>query len=179
MQALEAVAWSGRPPQLGAMIETPAAAARTPEIATVADFLSIGTNDLVQYTLGLDRELPVASTLAAADPRVLGHVAEIVDAAHAAGLQVEVCGEAAGEPEVAALLIGIGADELSASPARLDRIRATIRSISSADAHTAAIAARSAASAPAALEVARELLGSGQPSDELGKALDGLGSVLA
>ena len=179
MQALEAVAWSGRPPQLGAMIETPAAAGRTAEIATVADFVSIGTNDLVQYTLGLDRELPAASTLAAADPQVLARIAEIVDAAHEAGLQVEVCGEAAGEPEVAALLVGIGADELSASPARLDRIRATIRSFSAADARAAADTARSADSALAALEIARSLLRSGKPGDEVGQALDGLGSVLA
>src|SRR5204862_313170 len=77
LAALDSAGWTGRAPQLGAMIETPAAAGRAGEIAAVADFLSIGTNDLVQYTLGLDRDLPLASTRAAADPEVLGHIAEV------------------------------------------------------------------------------------------------------
>src|ERR687887_287373 len=102
-RALLALAAAEAPyPALGAMIETPAAARRAAEIAREADFLSIGTNDLVQYTLGLDRELPVASTLAAADPEVLRHVAAVAAAGQRAGLPVEVCGEAAGEPPLAA-----------------------------------------------------------------------------
>jgi phosphoenolpyruvate-protein kinase (PTS system EI component) len=123
---------------LGAMIETPTAAARAVEIAAVSDFVSIGTNDLVQYTLGLDRDRPLASAATAAEPAILRLVQEIVSAAHAAGRPVEVCGEAAGEPEVARLLVGLGVDELSVAPARLDEIRATVRDVSAADAAAAA-----------------------------------------
>ena len=67
------------------MIETPTAAERAHEIALETDFLSIGTNDLVQYTLGLDREQPVASGHPRPDARGSGWVAQVVDAAHAAG----------------------------------------------------------------------------------------------
>ena len=179
LAALESAGWTGRAPQLGAMIETPAAAGRAGEIAAVADFLSIGTNDLVQYTLGLDRDLPLASTRAAADPEVLGHIAEVVDAAHAAGRPVEVCGEAAGEPEIAVLLVGLGVDELSAAPARLDRIRATVRAISTDEARATAQAALAAASAVEALELGARLLASDERGDDLGQAVDGLGSVVA
>src|SRR5207237_5005730 len=104
--------WSAAPP-LGAMIETPAAAERAEEIAAEADFLSIGTNDLVQYALGLDRAGPLATARAAADPAVLRLVARVVAAARLRGIPVEVCGEAAGEPPLAALLVGLGVDELS------------------------------------------------------------------
>ena len=137
------------PVALGAMIETPEAAHRAAEIAAEADFLSIGTNDLVQYTLGLDRERPMATLKTAADPEVLGHIARVVEAAHDRGLTVEVCGEAAGEPELAALFIGLGVDELSVAPARLDEIRATVRTIS------------------------------GELRDERGEVVDGLGGVVA
>jgi phosphoenolpyruvate-protein kinase (PTS system EI component) len=126
---------------LGAMIETPTAATRADEIARAADFISIGTNDLVQYTLGLDRDRPVASAATAADPVILRLIDQIVAAAHASGRTVEVCGEAAGEPAVARLLVGLGVDELSVAPARLDELRRTVRELSAVE---AAEAARSA-----------------------------------
>src|SRR6185437_15658277 len=125
---------AGNHVSIGAMIETPGAAERAAEIAGEADFLSIGTNDLVQYTLGLDRDRPVASAATAAEPIVLGLVGRVVEAAHAAGKTVEVCGEAAGETAVATLLIGLGVDELSAAPARLDELRETVRRLSYAEA---------------------------------------------
>ncbi|MDX6511112.1 MAG: multiphosphoryl transfer protein [Gaiellaceae bacterium] len=128
----------GRGVTLGAMIETPTAAGRAAEIAAAADFISIGTNDLVQYTLGLDRDRPVASATTATEPVILRLIGQIVSAAHAAGKTVEVCGEAAGEPEVAELLVGLGVDELSVSPARLDEVRAAVRALSAADATEAA-----------------------------------------
>ena len=137
--------------ELGAMIETPKAALRSGEIAAEADFLSIGTNDLVQYTLGLDRERPLATVQTAGDPEVLGHIARVVEAAHERGLIVEVCGEAAGEPELAAKLIALGVDELSVAPARLDAIRAQVRRIST----------------------------SGELGDERGELVDGVGGVVA
>jgi multiphosphoryl transfer protein len=157
-EALFEVDWSGPPPQLGAMIETPDAAAQAGEIAAVADFLSIGTNDLVQYTLGLDRELPLATAQAAADPAVLDLIVRIADAAHAQGRTVEVCGEAAGELPVAVLLIGAGIDELSASPARIDALRGVVRSISAREAADAVQSALAAQSAAGAVDVALDLL---------------------
>jgi phosphoenolpyruvate-protein kinase (PTS system EI component) len=160
------------------MIETPDAAGRADKIAAEADFLSIGTNDLVQYTLGLDRELPLASTLAAASPKVLGHVRAVVAAAHALGRAVEVCGEAAGEPPVAALFVGLGVDELSVSPARLDSVRAAVRSLDAAAAAESAGRAVRAASLEDALELGSELL-SVERADEGGEVLDGLGGALA
>ena len=123
---------------LGAMIETPSAAGRAAEIAGESDFISIGTNDLVQYTLDLDRDRPVGSAATATEPVILRLIGHIVSAAHAAGRTVEVCGEAAGEPEVAKLLVGLGVDELSVSPARLDEVRATVRALSAAEATEAA-----------------------------------------
>jgi len=109
------------------MIETPAGAMRAHELALVADFFSIGTNDLVATTLGLDREQREASPLTAADPAVVELMRRTIDAAHEAGITVEICGEAAGEPELTALLVGLGVDELSVSPARLDAVRDAIR----------------------------------------------------
>jgi len=178
LEALDTTEWPGSAPELGAMIETPAAADRVQEIAAEADFLSIGTNDLVQYTLGLDRELPLASARAAADPAVLGLVASVVEAAHARGISVEVCGEAAGEPPLVALLVGLGVDELSVAPARLDEVRAVIRSLSFDAAQRSARTALGAGSAESALALAAELV-SDEPLDELGEARDSLGGVVA
>jgi phosphoenolpyruvate-protein kinase (PTS system EI component) len=168
---------AGPPPVLGAMIETPGAVAQAVEIAAEADFLSIGTNDLVQYTLGLDRTRPLATAEAAADPAVLNGIAEVVEAAHAGGKIVEVCGEAAGEPVLVALLVGLGVDELSISPARLDRIRWTIRSLSAEAAADVARRALTSGSAAAAIGLVRELLL--ELTDELDEAGQGLGGVVA
>jgi phosphoenolpyruvate-protein kinase (PTS system EI component) len=178
-RALEAVRWSGQRPALGAMIETPEAAFRADEIAAEADFLSIGTNDLVQYTLGLDRELPLATVQAAADPEVLRHVAAVVAAAHARKLTVEVCGEAAGEAPLVVLLVGLGVDELSVAPARLDEVRTVVRGISAAKASQAARWALAAESARQALAFADEVLSVGEPGHDRGELLDGLGGVVA
>jgi phosphoenolpyruvate-protein kinase (PTS system EI component) len=159
------------------MIETPAAARSAPEIAAAADFLSIGTNDLVQYTLGLDRERPVASATTAAEPIVLGLIARVVEAAHAARKTVEVCGEAASEAEVATLLIGLGVDELSVAPAMLDELRETVRRLSFADAADAAREAVAASSAREALALAAGLL-SAELGHETGQVLGSLGGAV-
>jgi phosphoenolpyruvate-protein kinase (PTS system EI component) len=116
------------------MVETPLAARRARELALEADFLSIGTNDLVQYTLELDRTQPLATARSAAHPRVLRLVADTVAAAHEVGSTVEVCGESASVPEVATLYVGLGVDELSVAPARLDELRMVVRSLSARDA---------------------------------------------
>ena len=123
-----AAATARRPlPQLGAMIETPLGATRSHELAVVSDFFSIGTNDLVATTLGLDREEREASPLDAADPAVVELIRRTIGAAHAAGITVEVCGEAAGEAALTPLLVQLGVDELSVSPARLDVVHDAIR----------------------------------------------------
>jgi phosphoenolpyruvate-protein kinase (PTS system EI component) len=158
---------------LGAMIETPKAVRHGGDIAEAADFLSIGTNDLVQYTLGLDRQRPLASATTAADPEVFALIAEAVRAAHGAGRAIEVCGEAASDPAFAVLLVGLGVDELSASPARLDELRAAVRRISVSDAANAARLALTASTAEQALAPARELL-LGELRDETGEVVGGL-----
>jgi phosphoenolpyruvate-protein kinase (PTS system EI component) len=115
-------------PPLGAMIETPAAAADAVAIARKADFLSIGTNDLTATTLGTDR---FASSMASAhDPRVLRLIERSVSAAHDAGITIEVCGEAASDPLMVPLLVGLGVDELSVGAARVGSVRRWIRNLS-------------------------------------------------
>jgi phosphocarrier protein FPr len=172
------VGWSAQLPPLGAMIETPEAARRAHEIALESDFLSIGTNDLVQYTLDYDRAAPLATAASAADPRVLRLVAATIEAAHAAGITVEICGESASLPDLAALYVGLGVDELSVAPARLDEVRATVRALRADLAADAAGRALDAGSQDAALSIARRLL-----SDELGneehEVLGGRDGVLA
>jgi phosphoenolpyruvate-protein kinase (PTS system EI component) len=167
----------GAEPLLGAMIETPQAAARATEIALEVDFLSIGTNDLVQYTLGLDRELPLATARAAADPAVLAHISATVAAARRAGIPVEVCGEAAAEPPMAALLIGFGVDEFSVAPARVDEIRVVVQRLSAEAAARAARLALAAGSAAEALSLGEALLG--ERDDERGQVAHGGGGVFA
>jgi phosphoenolpyruvate-protein kinase (PTS system EI component) len=176
--AAAAAGWDAPLPQLGAMIETPAAARRAHDIALETDFLSIGTNDLVQYTLGLDRTQPVATAHSAADPRVLRLVAATVRAATAAGVTVEVCGESASVPELAALYVGLGVAELSVAPARLDELRATVRALSAEQASATAEQALLAPSQDAALTLARELL-SDELGDQHGEMLGGRDGVLA
>lgn len=117
---------------LGAMIELPEAALAAEEIAARCDFLSIGTNDLTHATLGTDRfahgEAP------AHHPLVLRHIARTARAAQAAGIPLEVCGEAASDPLTVPLLVGLGADELSAGAARVGAVRALVRSLDYAQA---------------------------------------------
>jgi phosphoenolpyruvate-protein kinase (PTS system EI component) len=125
--------------QLGAMIETAAAVAAVREIAGAADFLSIGTNDLTASVLGVDR---FASTKATAhDPRVLRAIAATVAAARAAGKPLEVCGEAASDPLMAPLLIGLGVSELSVGAARVGSLRQWIRELDTPSAERGAAAA--------------------------------------
>ena len=99
------------------MIEVPAAAIVADGLAEVADFFSIGTNDLVQYTLAADRVNPALAELATPlQPAVLRLIAGVVAAARPHGRHVAVCGEAAADPEMIPLLVGLGVDELSVAP---------------------------------------------------------------
>jgi phosphoenolpyruvate-protein kinase (PTS system EI component) len=118
----------GRPtPQVGAMIETPEAARRASEIANVADFLSVGTNDLTQLVLGLDREQSKLAPVT--DVRVLRLIDVTARAAREAGIVVDVCGEAASDPAAMPILVGLGVDELSVAAARVGEVRRWIRGL--------------------------------------------------
>jgi phosphoenolpyruvate-protein kinase (PTS system EI component) len=113
------------PARLGAMIETPEAARSAVAIAAESDFFSIGTNDLTQLVLGLDRER--SRTAPVLDGRVLRLIAATVRAAHDAGIVVDVCGEAASDPQAMPVLVGLGVDELSVAAARVGLVRASVR----------------------------------------------------
>lgn len=114
--------------QVGAMIETPEAASGAAEIAAVCDFLSIGTNDLTQLVLGLNREQSRKAPVM--DYRVLKLIASTVRAGQEAGIAVDVCGEAASDPKALPVMVGFGADELSVAPARVGQVRQWIRDLS-------------------------------------------------
>jgi phosphotransferase system enzyme I (PtsI) len=115
---------------LGAMMETPAAAVIADRLAQVCDFFSIGTNDLTQYTLAVDRgNARLASRFTPQDPSVIRLLKQMKDAATARGIECGVCGEMASEPLTAVLLIGLGFTSLSVAPPTLHLIKWLIRRI--------------------------------------------------
>jgi phosphotransferase system enzyme I (PtsI) len=116
--------------ETGIMIETPSAVWMADALARHCQFFSIGSNDLIQYTLAMDRDNERLSHLyEPLDPAVLRSIAHTVRAAHAAGRWVGVCGEMAGDPHTAVLLLGLGVDELSVSCFDLPRVKAAVRSV--------------------------------------------------
>jgi phosphotransferase system enzyme I (PtsI) len=120
---------------LGAMIETPAAAGVADGVAAEVDFLSIGTNDLTQYCLAVDRENEsVAYLYDALHPAILRTIRSVVSAAHRASRPVAVCGEMASDPVSSLVLLGLGVDELSMQAPAIPRVKACIRAITHADA---------------------------------------------
>jgi multiphosphoryl transfer protein len=122
------------PVSLGVMIETPASAVLAERIAAAADFLSIGTNDLTQYTLAMDRGHPqLAARLDALHPAVLRLIARSAEGARAHGRHAAVCGGLASEPLAAALLIGLGVNELSAVPSAIPELKARVASLTLAE----------------------------------------------
>jgi phosphoenolpyruvate-protein kinase (PTS system EI component) len=116
-----------RAPSLGSMIETPTAAHNAPALARLSDFLSVGTNDLTATTLGLNRF--AANTARAHHPLVLRSIAASVAAAHEVGIPIEVCGEAASDPIMLPLLVGLGIDQVSVGAARVGTVREWIRQL--------------------------------------------------
>jgi multiphosphoryl transfer protein len=134
------------PPELGIMVEVAATAAAAAAFADAVDFFSVGTNDLASEVLGVDRADPGNRPALAADPRVLMLIANVVRAAGAVGVKVSVCGDAAADPLVLPLLLGLGVRTLSVGAARVPRVAGWI-----AAADTAA-AARDAAEILAAGE---------------------------
>ena len=122
--------------KVGVMIEVPSAALMARQFARECDFFSIGTNDLIQYTLAVDRSNErVASMFTPGHPAVLRLLREVTEAAIEAGIEVSVCGEMAGEPLYTLLLIGMGMHALSVSSATLLEIKKVIRSGTLAQAH--------------------------------------------
>ena len=114
--------------EIGAMIETPSAAMITDALAKRVQFFSIGTNDLIQYTLAVDRmNEKIAHLYEPTHPAIVRLIKMTVEAAHARNVWVSVCGEMAGDPMYTALLMGLGVDELSAAPPLLARIKYLIR----------------------------------------------------
>ena len=121
--------------EVGVMIEVPSAAVISDIIAKEVDFLSIGTNDLIQYTMAVDRvNADVAHLYTPMHPAILRLLKIIIDSAHAAGINVGMCGEMAGDPEYTAVLLGLGLDEFSMSAAQIPKVKKIIRSISKAEA---------------------------------------------
>jgi phosphotransferase system enzyme I (PtsI) len=117
-------------PPLGAMIEVPAAALAADALAVEADFFAIGTNDLVQYTLAVDRtDETVADLYNPLHPAVLRLLQFAVEAAARRDIPISICGEIAGDPRYAALLLGLGLRELSMSPRHIPRVKQRIRSL--------------------------------------------------
>ena len=136
------------PVPLGVMIETPAAALLARSIAEHADFLSIGSNDLTQYALAADRGNPaVAGMVDALHPAVLHLIARAAEGARAHGRWLGVCGGIASDPAAAAILIGLGVTELSATPAAIPALKAAVRGLDSARCETLAARALAAATA--------------------------------
>ncbi|MBX7152783.1 phosphoenolpyruvate--protein phosphotransferase, partial [bacterium] len=116
--------------KVGVMVETPAAAMMADELAKEVDFFSIGTNDLVQYTLAADRGNPkVAPLYSCFHPAVLRLIHHTIESAHKHGIPVAMCGEMASNPYAIILLLGMGLDEFSALPPMLPKIKKLIRSI--------------------------------------------------
>jgi phosphoenolpyruvate-protein kinase (PTS system EI component) len=133
-------------PQLGIMVEVAATAAAAAAFADAVDFFSIGTNDLTSEVLGLDRADPRARPALAADPRVLTLIQNVIQAARPAGVRVSVCGDAAADPLVLPLLLGLGVRTLSVGAARVPQVAGWI----------------AAADTTAAARQAAEILAAGQ-----------------
>jgi phosphotransferase system enzyme I (PtsI) len=116
--------------EVGIMIEVPAAALMADRLAAEVDFFSIGTNDLVQYTLAVDRtNAQVASLATGFQPAVLRLVRDVIAAAHAQGKWVGLCGELAGEPLALPILLGLGLDELSMNPPAIPLAKQIVRDL--------------------------------------------------
>ncbi len=144
---------------LGVMIETPSAALVVEHIAPLVDFLSIGTNDLVQYTLAVDRgNEQVAYLNQPTHPAILRLIRRCVEAGQAHNIPVCVCGQMAADPELTPLLIGLGVQELSMAPDSIGSVRQVIRGLNMRETEAAAQIAMNVATAAEALNISRNLM---------------------
>ncbi|MGH8445593.1 MAG: putative PEP-binding protein, partial [Solimonas sp.] len=158
LQALAVEMGVGEMPQLGAMIEVPSAAVLSEQIAAHADFLSIGTNDLTQYALAMDRgHAELAPRLDGLHPGVLRLIAQTVAGAGRRGVWVGVCGALASDPDAVAVLIGLGITELSVDAPSVARVKDRVRSLDLAACRKAAHELLALDSAAAVRAAARAL----------------------
>jgi phosphotransferase system enzyme I (PtsI) len=145
--------------EVGVMIEIPSAALTADLLAPHVSFFSIGTNDLVQYTLAVDRVNDrVAHLYEPTHPAVLKLIKATIDAGHAKGIWVGVCGQMAGDPLMSALLLGLGIDELSMVPSSVPLVKSIIRSMTMGQAKELADSALLAGTALEVLERCRTLV---------------------
>lgn len=147
------------PPRLGIMVEVPSAAITSPTLARHADFFSIGTNDLTQYTLAVDRCNEAAAYLyQPLHPAVLNLISMTSEAARRARIPLSVCGEMAGDPLHAAILLGLRIDTLSMAPAAMPLVKEMVRRVPFAEAQAAAASALDSATAAQVRHLSRDLL---------------------
>jgi phosphoenolpyruvate-protein kinase (PTS system EI component) len=145
---------------VGVMIETPAAVLMADRLAEVSAFFSVGTNDLTQYTMAVDRgNARLADRFNPHDPSIVRQLHQVLEVGKAAGLPVSVCGEMASEPLSAVLLLGLGYERLSVSPPALPLVKWVIRTVPEESARRAATAALAAASAADVSRVLRDAVG--------------------
>ena len=157
---LEAEGKAVGPVRIGAMIEVPAAALVADKLAREVDFFSLGTNDLVQYTLAVDRANDdVAEWFRTLHPAVLQCIRRSLDAARGAGIPSVVCGEMAATPAYAVVLLGLGARSLSMAPSSIPRVRRALSGVSAAEAARVAEECLECATADDAEEVVRAQFG--------------------
>lgn len=150
--------------RVGAMIEVPSAALTARNIAEHVDFFSIGTNDLIQYTLAVDRvNENVAHLYQPAHAAIIQLICSVVEAGHACRIPVAVCGQMAASPDLVPLLIGLGVDELSISPPSVPMVKDVIRNLRYAECAELAKKALAAASAEEVLAGCRALLSKRSP----------------
>jgi phosphotransferase system enzyme I (PtsI) len=151
--------------EIGAMIEIPSAAITADALAKHVSFFSIGTNDLIQYSLAVDRlNEKIAHLYEPTHPAILYLIKMTVDAAHRRGIPVSVCGEMAGDPVLIPLLLGLGVDELSAAPPSLPEIKYLVRRLRLAEARELAEFALSCESGSEILARAKALVSQIAPS---------------
>ena len=125
---------SVEPVQLGIMIEVPSAALMADVFAPEVDFFSIGTNDLTQYTMAIDRGHPaLASMHDGLHPSVLRLIAKTIEAAHKFSKRADICGELGSDPLAIPILIGLGMDELSVSIPAVPTVKAQVRTLNLED----------------------------------------------
>jgi phosphoenolpyruvate-protein kinase (PTS system EI component) len=145
---------------VGVMIETPAAVLMADRLAEVSAFFSVGTNDLTQYTMAVDRgNARLANRFNPQDPSVVRQLHQVLNVGKAAGLPVSVCGEMASEPLSVVLLLGLGYDCLSVSPPALPVVKWVIRTVPEESARRAATAALNASTAAEVSIILREAVG--------------------
>jgi phosphotransferase system enzyme I (PtsI) len=145
---------------VGVMVETPAAVLMADRLAEVSAFFSVGTNDLTQYTMAVDRgNARLANRFTPHDPSIVRQLQHVLQVGKAAGLPVSVCGEMASEPLSAVLLLGLGYDCLSVSPPALPLVKWVVRTVPEESARSAAAAALKASSAAEVSNAVREAVG--------------------